>query len=511
MVLLVTSLVSLYSEHYMDGYNNKKFLILMLLFFGFIRILSLRGDFLMLIIGWDGLGISSLFLIIFYPNKITLFNSLITLSFNRLGDVFLILFFCIVFLRFPTFYFILESFDRVRLFLLFLCLLTKRAQAPFSRWLPAAMSAPTPISAIVHSSTLVTAGILVFFKNYFFFQRWELILLLVGLARIRFIIGGLMGRVEKDLKKVVAFSTMRQISIVILFFSLGFFFLSLSHTFCHALFKTLLFCGCGVMFTWLFRDQLSTSFKSTIVSPSVIFSINLRIFGIRGLIFSSSFYTKDSILERLLGRNYFLIFSLLIMGRALTLIYSGRIISSIGSLSKESGRLSRLRPLDLKFIIFFGGSRVLSLKLIKSLVLRSTDTFLPSVLILTINLFFLFVILKISLSSLKSLLELRVRVYNMKESFFSSFSGVFGSSSSRVLWMNEQYFFKPFNIIFSYENEKNFQRLKFLAYVFFTWRSLFIFYSISLNWTWYWSYQSLRIILNLKIENLTCSLHQRIL
>lgn len=510
IVLVVTSLVSLYSEHYMDGYNNKKFLIIMLLFFGFIRILSSGRDFLTFIIGWDGLGISSLFLIIFYPNKVTLFNSFITLSFNRLGDVFLILFFCLLFPRSPTFFFVLEEYWRFTMFIILLCLLTKRAQIPFSRWLPAAMSAPTPISAIVHSSTLVTAGILVFFKTTFYFQTWDFVFILTCISGVRFLIGGVIGRVEKDLKKVVAFSTIRQVRIIILFFSLGFIGLALSHTFCHALFKTLLFCGCGVIFTWGFRDQLSSSFKSFTGSPSLLYLAHFRIFGMRGLIFSRSFFTKDNVLESLFCRNYFLAFLSLFAGRVLTLVYRGSIMARLSSSNKTRNPIMRIRPLTVKFIFLFRFLTVFSMKALKILVLSGFNVFLPSILILLINLFFLYTLIKIFLPHFKILLYLRGRVFNIKESFFSFFAPTIFSSST-VLFINEQYFFKPSVLSPFYTSDQNFYRMKFLAYAPVIWGVLFIFYSFSLIWTWYWSYQGLRIILNLKIENLKCSLHQRIL
>lgn len=98
IVFLVTRLVFLYSEAYMETYHNKKFFFLTLLFFLFIRFLACRGSLINVIIGWDGLGISSLFLIIFYPNKITFFNSFLTFFFNRLGDVFFLIFFLFFFI-----------------------------------------------------------------------------------------------------------------------------------------------------------------------------------------------------------------------------------------------------------------------------------------------------------------------------------------------------------------------------------------------------------------------------
>lgn len=248
IVCFVTTLVFFYSEVYIETYNNKKFFFITLSFFFSIRVLSSRGSLINLIIGWDGLGISSLLLIMFYPNKISFFNSFLTFFFNRLGDIFFLIFFCYYLMNLNVVFYFSKDFQYVILLIFFLCLLTKRAQYPFSSWLPAAISAPTPISAIVHSSTLVTAGIFIFFKFSIFFDECNILILLLILRVITFILGGFLGVIELDLKKIVAFSTIRQIRIILFFISTNFLSLGLCHTFYHALFKTLLFCGCGFIF-----------------------------------------------------------------------------------------------------------------------------------------------------------------------------------------------------------------------------------------------------------------------
>ena len=169
IVFIVTSIVVLYRQVYMDHYNNKKFFFLTIAFFISIVILAGRSSGITFVLGWDGLGLSSLFLIMFYPGKIPLYNSFITFFFNRLGDCILILILAFFFYHLSTFFFFLcsPSFE-VIIFFLLCCAFTKSAQFPLSSWLPAAMSAPTPISAIVHSSTLVTAGIYLIFNINFY-------------------------------------------------------------------------------------------------------------------------------------------------------------------------------------------------------------------------------------------------------------------------------------------------------------------------------------------------------
>jgi NADH-ubiquinone oxidoreductase chain 5 len=331
MVCFVTTLVFFYSEVYIEFYNNKKFFFITLSFFLSMRILSTRGSLMNLMIGWDGLGISSLFLIIFYPNKITFFNSFLTFFFNRLGDVLFLIFFCFSISRYRVFFHLNEVKLSWVVFLFFLCLLTKSAQFPFSSWLPAAISAPTPISAMVHSSTLVTAGIFIFFKFFSIFSDFGIFYYVLIIRGVTFIMGGFLGSLEWDLKKIVAFSTMSQIRIILFFISTNACSIAFCHTFFHALFKTLLFCGCGVVFIWGYSDQLLKNFSSKRISKSFLLFFLCRIYSMRGLIFSSSFYTKDLAIEFFLQEKFVFFFFILVLGRVFTILYSSKIFSSLRS------------------------------------------------------------------------------------------------------------------------------------------------------------------------------------
>ena len=125
-------------------------------------------------------------------------------------------------------------------FLVVLAGATKRAQIPFSSWLPAAMAAPTPVSALVHSSTLVTAGVYLLIRFRRSFSDWlnTLLLLIAGLT---IFIAGLSANFEYDLKKIIALSTLSQLGLIISILSLGFARLAFFHLLTHALFKALLF------------------------------------------------------------------------------------------------------------------------------------------------------------------------------------------------------------------------------------------------------------------------------
>lgn len=324
IVFFVVSLVSLFREFYLEHYNNKKFLYIKLFFFFSIILMSTSGSMPNLITGWDWLGISSLFLIMFYPNKLTLYNSYLTIIFNRLGDGLLILIFCLFLIDVQIFFFFIPQEASLILFFFILCSFTKRAQFPLSSWLPAAISAPTPISAIVHSSTLVTAGLFLISKINFYASNIEISYLFIFFRIIRFLLGGILAKIEMDFKKIVAFSTISQIRIVIFFFFLGLILVGSWHIIIHAFFKTILFCCCGIFFVRNFSDQLFKKIRIKI-SNKIYWFLFLSIFRIRGLTFCRSYVSKDKILEFfVLTTDYF--FIILLIGRIFTLFYCRKIL-----------------------------------------------------------------------------------------------------------------------------------------------------------------------------------------
>lgn len=353
IVRLVTFIVIVYRQVYIEHYNNKKFLILLFIFFLSMFILVFRDTFLVLIIGWDGLGISSIFLIIFYPNKITLYNSLLTIFFNRLGDVTLIL----VISHLITNYYFFIPLSNVEslliLILILLCRFAKRAQFPLSSWLPAAMSAPTPISAMVHSSTLVTAGLYLTYKaseslwaNSYSCNFW------IFFSLLTFILGGFLSNLELDFKKMVAFSTISQIRIIIVTCSLTLIVLSSLHIIFHAFFKTLLFCSSGIIFIFYYREQKNFLIKLINNSKIGSFLFFSSVFSITGLIFSSSFFSKDLAIEILCTYNSSAFYLFFFLGRVLTLIYRSKILTKcIHSLTIFSNFYSK-KFYSIHFIMF---------------------------------------------------------------------------------------------------------------------------------------------------------------
>lgn len=480
MVLIVTSLVLLYREFYMEHYNNKKFFYLTIIFLIAILILSSRGSLLNFVVGWDGLGVSSLCLIMFYSNKTTIFNSMITFFFNRVGDVILLIVFC-HFLCYPSLRFFLWNDLRMNIcFLMLICSFTKRAQFPLSSWLPAAMSAPTPISAIVHSSTLVTAGVFFVIKIYLYMEIYGLSLILGFFSFLTFIVGGFIANLELDTKKVVAFSTIRQISMIIVMLSLGILMISLGHTFIHAIFKTLLFCSCGRIFLFNFSDQSRIRSSVGKRNKRLFFFLFSSVFSMRGLIFSSSFFSKDVVLEYLSRENFTIVFTLFSLGGILTILYGSSLIEIFYKSMKifSSNYNSSKKFLFIFFMIFCILTIIAPLIIIEVL----HCSFYPIVYTWEIQFILILMILPIFFSNY--IMKEKLSFFNFEMLFTKYFSfRIFGKTikiDNFSFSFSEQLFLKPYFSIFSSKLNPSLEiKIWITLSIFFIF--LIVFYSISLK------------------------------
>lgn len=310
------------------------FFLFKLLFIISILILILANRNFLFFLGWDGLGISSYFLVVFFINWKRRNAGFLTILRNRVGDSFILILICfwIIFFKdniFSNFLFLNYFLVILIIFLAF----TKRAQFPFSSWLPAAIAAPTPISALVHSSTLVTAGIYVVFQLFNFLQIKFILLFLFCISFLTIFHSGFFSLRERDIKKIIALSTLNQLAIIFLTLSLSLKILGFAHLNTHAIFKSLLFVNAGVIIHHHFnlqdsRKQIRIYFFSKLCSLRIF----LRIFRLIGIFFSSGFFSKDFIFEKIIERefSFFLSFSFLLI-LSFTFFYSFRFIISFSS------------------------------------------------------------------------------------------------------------------------------------------------------------------------------------
>jgi len=208
--------------------------------------------------------------------------------------------------------------------LVVLAALTKRAQIPFSAWLPAAMAAPTPVSALVHSSTLVTAGVYLLIR---FRELLGVSYVLFFLSVLTILISGLGANFEIDLKKIIALSTLRQLGVIIISLSLGMVELAYFHLLTHALFKSLLFLCAGV-YIHGFKDiqdirNLGGIGQSAPLTSFYFLGCSLALCGFP---FISGFYSKDLILELYFGDEInCLIYGVVLLSTLFTITYSVRL------------------------------------------------------------------------------------------------------------------------------------------------------------------------------------------
>lgn len=329
-VILISSIVLIYSTRYMEGDKFLyRFIILVFLFVLSILLLIISPNLIRILLGWDGLGLVSYCLVIYYQNIKSANAGMLTVLSNRVGDVAILL--RIAWLaNFGTwnFYFLQLIFRKNDLFFV-LCIvilagITKRAQIPFSAWLPAAIAAPTPVSALVHSSTLVTAGVYLLIRFHYLLSINNF-LFFIGTFTI--FISGLGANYETDLKKIIALSTLSQLGVMIITLSLGFYELSFFHLLSHALFKSLLFLCAGV-FIHSVRDIQDIRFLGGIEHgcPVRSFYFTACSLALCGFPFLSGFYSKDSILENFfLLRDRLFILLVIIIRTIFTVTYSVRL------------------------------------------------------------------------------------------------------------------------------------------------------------------------------------------
>lgn len=177
---------------------------------------------------------------------------------------------------------------------------TKRAQLPFSAWLPAAMAAPTPVSALVHSSTLVTAGVYVLIRIRQTIISPSVSKSLITTGLLTLLIASFTALVEEDIKKVVALSTLRQLGLMIVTLARGFPKIAFFHLICHAFFKALLFMGVGSLIH--FRNDFQDLRKIRVSSKAAPVRVRrciIAIAGLCGLPFTSGFFSKDICVDQM--------------------------------------------------------------------------------------------------------------------------------------------------------------------------------------------------------------------
>nr|YP_009441897.1 NADH dehydrogenase subunit 5 [Trypophloeus asperatus]AOY40105.1 NADH dehydrogenase subunit 5 [Trypophloeus asperatus] len=327
-VLFISSMILNYTKGYMGSdLKIKRFIFLMSLFVFSMMFMIMGMNLVSVLLGWDGLGLVSYVLVIYYQNVKSFGAGMLTALSNRIGDAALLIGIALL-TDCGSWNFLFQDLMDLKGvgWMIILAAMTKSAQLPFSSWLPAAMAAPTPVSSLVHSSTLVTAGVYLLIRLSPMLTVTQL-KFLIFISMMTMFLAGLCANFEYDLKKIIALSTLSQLGMMILILSLGGSDLAFFHLLIHAFFKALLFMCAGYIIHMM-SDFQDIRFMGGLVNfiPTVCSCMMISNFALCGLPFISGFYSKDLIAE-LLSMNVFswFIYLLFYISVGLTVSYSMRL------------------------------------------------------------------------------------------------------------------------------------------------------------------------------------------
>jgi NADH-ubiquinone oxidoreductase chain 5 len=341
-VLTVSSLVHIYSIGYMshDPHNQRFFSYLSLFTFMMI-ILVTANNFLLMFVGWEGVGICSYLLVCFWFTRIAANqSSLSAFLTNRVGDCFLTIgMFAILWsfgnIDYSTVFSLAPYINEKVITIIGICLLigamAKSSQVGLHVWLPMAMEGPTPVSALIHAATMVTAGVYLLMRTSPLIEYSSTVLMLcLCLGAVTTVFSSLIGLFQQDIKKVIAYSTMSQLGMMVIAVGLSCYNIALFHLINHAFYKGLLFLGAGAVIHAVADNQDFRKygglrpFLPLTYSVMLIASLSLVAFP-----FMTGFYSKDFILESAYGQYYYsstVVYMIATIGAMFTTLYSVKVL-----------------------------------------------------------------------------------------------------------------------------------------------------------------------------------------
>lgn len=341
-VLIVSSLVHVYSIGYMshDPHNQRFFSYLSL--FTFMMIILVTSDnYLLMFVGWEGVGVCSYLLVSFWFTRIAANQSSMSAFLtNRVGDCFLTIgMFAILWsfgnVDYATVFSIAPLINNNIITLIGVCLLigamAKSSQIGLHVWLPMAMEGPTPVSALIHAATMVTAGVYLLMRSSPLIEYSNTVLLLcLWIGAITTVFSSLIGLFQQDIKKVIAYSTMSQLGMMVVAIGVSSYNVALFHLVNHAFYKGLLFLGAGAVIHAVADNQDFRkygglrAFLPLSYSVMLIASLSLVAFP-----FMTGFYSKDFILESAYGQYHFssvVVYFISTIGAMFTTLYSVKVL-----------------------------------------------------------------------------------------------------------------------------------------------------------------------------------------
>ncbi len=372
-ITLIGTLIHIYAAGYMkddEGYG--KFFAYFNLFMGSMLLLVLADNPIMMFIGWELVGLSSYLLIGFYhkeSSNITAANKAFIL--NRVGDFGFIMGISLLFVALEGTGF---TFDAIKAnittinpemlaligTLLFVGAMGKSAQIPLYVWLPDAMAGPTPVSALIHAATMVTAGVYMVARYSFLYEQIPHIgLFIASIGAASALFAAVIASYQSDIKKILAYSTMSQLGYMFIAVGLGAYSAGIFHVFAHAFFKALLFMGAGAVIIALHHEQnifkmggLKKDLKLVYIT---MFIATLAISGIPPF---AGFFSKDAILVTAFASGHYVIWGVASLTAMLTAFYMFRLLFTVfHSQAKEVHVLHKVgKSMTLPLVVLAFGS-----------------------------------------------------------------------------------------------------------------------------------------------------------
>jgi NADH-quinone oxidoreductase subunit L len=348
MILVVTgigSLIHIYSTAYMHDERDSEFaryFSYLNLFAAFMLVLVLGSNFLVMFVGWEGVGLCSYLLIGFWFVKKSASDAgKKAFIVNRIGDFGFILGVLLIVVRFGSvdFEHIARqvsslapeaAFGTISLItlLLFVGATGKSAQIPLYIWLPDAMEGPTPVSALIHAATMVTAGVYMIGRNAALFSHApETLAIVACVGALTALLAGTIGLAQNDIKRVLAYSTVSQLGYMFLAMGVGAYAAGVFHLYTHAFFKALMFLGSGAVIHALAGEQDMRRMGGLRKDlPITYWTFLIGALSIAGVPLLSGFFSKDEILYRTFASGHTLLWVLAIITSFLTAVYMFRLV-----------------------------------------------------------------------------------------------------------------------------------------------------------------------------------------
>lgn len=341
-VLVISSLVHFYSIGYMshDPHNQRFFSYLSL--FTFMMVILVTGNnYLVMFVGWEGVGVCSYLLVSFWFTRIAANqSSLAAFLTNRVGDALLIigmfmLLWALGNLDYNVVFSLAPYINENIITLIGICLLigamAKSSQVGLHIWLPMAMEGPTPVSALIHAATMVTAGVYLLIRSSPLIEYSSTVLLIcLWLGAITTVFSSLIGLFQQDIKKIIAYSTMSQLGMMVIAIGLSSYNIAIFHLMNHAFYKGLLFLGAGAVIHAVGDNQDLRKYGGLIrFLPLTYTVILIASLSLVAFPFMTGFYSKDFILESAYGQYFFSsinVYFIAVIGAIFTTLYSVKVI-----------------------------------------------------------------------------------------------------------------------------------------------------------------------------------------